>query len=93
MQIHKRWQKFTLLNIGLGLGLFVSLFVIPARTSVWLLVGLFITIIVTMNYLLFVKLRKIENGETTKDTRFSTVIIYAGFFIFVLDLVFRLVHH
>ena len=93
MPMQKRWQKFTVLNIGMALGFFISLFWIPSATSIVLLAALFAAIIAVMNYLLFTRLRRVSNGESIRDTSLSTVAIVAGFLIFVLDLVFRLTRH
>lgn len=93
MRLQKTWQKFTLLNVGMVLGLFVSLFVVPRTTPIWFLAVLFSAIIGTMNYLLFMRLRKAAGGEPAKDARLSSVIIFVGFLIFVLDLVFRQIGH
>jgi hypothetical protein len=93
MQIQKTWQKFTLLNVGMVLGLFASLFVIPRNTAIWILVVLFSAIVGTMNYLLFMRLRKTAGGKSAKDTGLSSVILFVGFLIFVLDFLLRLVGH
>lgn len=93
MPIQKRWQKFTVLNIGIALGVFTSLFWIPKSTSVVLLVVLFGAVIAVMNYLLFTRLKRISSGESTKDTSLSTIVVVVGFLIFLLDLVFRVVRH
>jgi len=93
MRVQKRWQKFTLLNIGIALGLFASLFWIPKATSIVLLVVLFGAVVAVMNYLAFTRMGRVSSGEPTRDTSFSTLIAVAMFLIFVLDLIFRLAHH
>jgi len=93
MRLQKTWQKFTLLNVGMALGLFVSLFVVPRTTPIWFLAVLFSAIVGTMNYILFMRLRRAAGGEPAKDTRLSSVIILVGFLIFLLDLAFRVAGH
>jgi hypothetical protein len=93
MRVKKTWQKFTVMNVGIVVGLFVSLFVIPATTSIDLLVVICGVFIATMNYLLFARLRKVAGGEEIRDTRLSTIVIVVGFVIFVLDVVLRLAHY
>lgn len=93
MKLQKNWQKFTALNFALALGLFASLFMIPANTSIWILLVVFLAIVATMNFLLLARLRKIAAGEPVKAPRLSTAIIFVGFLIFLIDLALRLAQH
>jgi hypothetical protein len=91
--VQKRWQKFTVLNAGLLIGIFASLFVIPASTSIWLVAAVSAAIVGVMNVLLFRRLRSAEAETSVNDSKSSTVIIAVGFLIFLIDLAFGLAHH
>jgi len=89
----RRWQKFTLLNLGALVGVFASLFMVPANTPTWLWAAIAGVVIAVLNYLLLAKLKKVERGESTKDTGLSTMVVVAGFLVFIFDLFFRLAGH
>jgi uncharacterized membrane protein HdeD (DUF308 family) len=93
MKLPRRWQKFTMLNVGLFLGIVASLFVIPATTSVWLVAGISAVIVGVMNVLLFMRLRNAEAGQSTGASSSSTIIIALGFLILLIDLAIRLAQH
>jgi hypothetical protein len=92
MRIKKKAQKYALLNLGMVLGAIASGFVLPGNTPVWLWALVSAVVIGTLNYLLFITLRKGEGTRSQNDSRFSTALVFLGFLIFVLDLVFRLAH-
>ena len=91
--MQKRWQKFTLLNIGVALGLFVSLFGIPKSTSILLLAVVFSAIVAAMNYALFVRLKRGTGGDFIKNKTLSTVITVLGVLIFLFGLIYRIASH
>jgi predicted membrane channel-forming protein YqfA (hemolysin III family) len=92
MQLKKTWQKFTLLNISLVLGLIASLFVVPGNTPLGWLAVVFGASVAVMNCLLFARLRKPTGRESASDSRLSTVIVSAGVVIFLLDLLLTYIH-
>jgi uncharacterized membrane protein YfcA len=87
----KKWQKFTVLNAGMLLGVLASIFMLPSDTPTWLWASVCIVVIVAMNYLLLGKLRG-SSGAQAKLPRSSTLIIAVGFLIFVIDLLYHLAH-
>ena len=87
----KKWQKFTVLNAGLFLGVLASIFVVPSDTPVWLWGAISIVVIAAMNYALFRKLKSAA-GAQGEQSKGSTLIIAVGFLTFVIDLLYRFVH-
>jgi hypothetical protein len=93
MALRKRWQKFTLLNVGLLLGVLASLFMVPGNTPTWLWAAISTTVVASMNYLAFARLRKVERGESIKYTKLTTLVIALGFVFFLIDLFLSLTRH
>lgn len=87
----KKWQKFTVLNVGILLGIVASNFMLPSNTPAWLWAAISIVVIITMNYLLVRKLRSAA-GTPREQVKGSTVIIAVGFLIVLIDMLVRLAH-
>jgi len=93
LRTQKTWQIFAALNVGLVLGISASLFMVPGNTPFWLWAAISGCFIMAANYLLFARLRKTSEPESTKDTKLSPVLAWVGVLIFLLDLVLRLIQH
>jgi len=66
----KKWQKFTVLNIALLLGILASFFMVPSETPAWLWGSISVVVIAAMNYALFRKLKSaVGHRENNRRVR------------------------
>lgn len=84
------WKKALLVNGGGVIGIAMSLFIVPAQTSFWLWVVVAVTVLMVLNYI-FLIWRRTGEGDQGKPNR-STVLIFVGCIVLLLDLVLRYLH-
>jgi cytosine/uracil/thiamine/allantoin permease len=88
--MRKTWHKFAAANIGLVMGILASLWMVPGNTPLWSWLAIAGVFLAMANYLLYKKLKKTTDTESTQNTGRSTVLVWIGFLMFVLDLLFHL---
>lgn len=84
----KTWQKFGAVNAGALVGIFVTIFVLPPSTPVWVWAIVAMAALVVLNYVLVKRLKR-PRASTPGTQRFVTVVIFIGFLLFLLDMALR----
>ena len=80
-------KKFVLFNVGLLAGIFISIFLAPPDTPVWLWATISVVVLAVMNFL---TLRRLKTASTERKSSVgSTVVITLGVLVLLLDLVYR----
>jgi uncharacterized membrane protein YfcA len=85
------WKKLALLNAGWVIGIFISLFLVPPSTPLWLwatVSGLFIAI---LNYIFFGRQRRAPNRR--KNDAMTTAVASVGLLVLLLELIYWYMHY
>ena len=85
----KPWKKYVALNLGMVIGVFVSIFIAPESTPVWIWALVACTFLAVMNYLLF---RKLRSGQSPESKRAGWGIAILGLVFLLLDLILTRLH-
>jgi hypothetical protein len=80
----KAWKKYAAINVGMCVGLFISIFVAPENTPLWVWAAIACTFLAVMNYRLFRRLRKGQNPQSTGTGWGITIVCLV---LFLLDLI------
>ncbi|HEV2401993.1 MAG TPA: hypothetical protein VGS27_33990 [Candidatus Sulfotelmatobacter sp.] len=86
------WKKALVVNVGGVIGIAISLFIVPAQTSLWLWAIVAVAVLTVLNFVFLVWRRKDRNDPQRKPSR-STVVICLGCIVLLVDLVLRYLHH
>lgn len=81
------WKKIVLLNVGLFGGIFLSIFLAPPETPVWLWAAISVILVAVMNYLAW---RRLKGANVERKSSLETnAVIAFGVLVLLLDLIFR----
>lgn len=86
------WKKALVVNVGGVIGVAISLFIVPAQTSLWLWAIVAVAVLTVLNFVFLVWRRKDRNDPQRKPSR-STVVICLGCVVLLVDLVLRYLRH
>jgi hypothetical protein len=81
------WKKVALVNVGGLLGIGISFFVVPPNTPLWIWATVSVVCLAVFNYLIIRRLQK-STGER-KIGSASSIVIWLGVVVLLLELVFR----
>jgi drug/metabolite transporter (DMT)-like permease len=84
------WKKFVGVNVGMLIGIGISLFIVPPNTPFWLWAVIAAVFLAGMNYYLYRKLQK--PPTESKSANLNTIIIVIGSIIFLADIAYRYFH-
>jgi len=80
-------KKLVLFNAAMLVGLFISIFIAPPETPVWLWAAISVIFVAVMNYL---ALQRLKRAGVERRSAFGTnAIIAFGVLVLLLDLIFR----
>jgi Ca2+/Na+ antiporter len=79
----KTWKLFVLVNVGALVGIVGSLFIVPEATPIKLWGSIAALAILIVNAGIILRRRR-QGGKSNG----ATLILYAGFLLFVLDVLF-----
>jgi hypothetical protein len=80
----KAWKKYAAANVGMCIGLFISIFIAPENTPLWVWAVIACSFLAVMNYLLF---RRLQKGQNSQSRGTSWEIAVAGLVLLLLDLI------
>ena len=81
------WKRILLLNGGMLIGIFVSIFLTPPDTPVWLWATISVVVMAVMNFLALRRLRMPDAKPKSSLSR--TIVIWLGVLVLLLDLAYR----
>lgn len=86
------WKKALLVNAGGVIGIAISLFIVPAQTSLWLWAVVAVAVLMVLNYVFLIWRRPEQSDPQGRPSR-STIVICLGCLVLLLDLALRYLHH
>ena len=85
------WKKVAFVNVGGLLGIGISLFAVPPNTPLWIWAAASVVWLAGFNYLL---IRRMQKGTGAHKVGSSTsIVLWLGVVVLLLELAFRYWHH
>lgn len=83
-----------IVNVSGLLGIFITLFTLPANTPFWLWVGASTFALAIMNVIVLFKFHRAGQNAEATDSRASTFVVALGFLMwFLLEILPRILRH